>query len=208
MIFARLLALYLLGALVASPGRSAGEFVLAAFGDSLMAGYGLPAAGGFVPRMEKRLRAEGLAIRVTNFAVSGNTSADALRRVTEVIAAQPDAVIVCFGGNDALRAIKPAEVERNLAGLLARFDEADIPVFLSGMSAPTNWGPLYKIRFDDLFDDLADDYDVAFDPFFLADVALVGALNQVDGIHPNERGVVAIVERLGPLLADFVRDHS
>ena len=49
-----------------------------------------------------------------------------------------------------------------------------------------------------IFPDLAKAHGVALYPFFLDGVAMVTALNQPDGIHPNARGVEEVVRRILP----------
>ena len=43
-----------------------------------------------------------------------------------------------------------------------------------------------------------------FYPFFLAGVAARPELNQDDGIHPNPKGVAAVVARILPYVLDLV----
>ncbi|MGH7125550.1 MAG: arylesterase, partial [Stellaceae bacterium] len=71
-------------------------------------------------------------------------------------------------------------------------------VLLLGMEAPANWGADYRKAFRAIFPELAARHHVLLYPFFLDGVALDPALNQEDGLHPNERGVDAIVDRVGP----------
>ena len=53
--------------------------LILAFGDSLIAGYGLAASESFPAQLEAALRPRHPAARVINAGVSGNTTADALR---------------------------------------------------------------------------------------------------------------------------------
>jgi len=62
------------------------------------------------------------------------------------------------------------------------------------MEAPPNFGPQYTREFRKVYADLADEHDVAFLPFFLAGVAGEPALNQADGIHPNEEGTRRVAD--------------
>jgi acyl-CoA thioesterase-1 len=45
-------------------------------------------------------------------------------------------------------------------------------------------------------------------PFFLEGVAMNPELNQPDGLHPNERGVAVLVDRIAPVVAGLVRSPS
>jgi hypothetical protein len=56
------------------------------------------------------------------------------------------------------------------------------------------------------FPDLARIRCVPLYPFFLQDVALDRQLNQPDGLHPNERGVAALVDRIAPVVEHLIGD--
>ena len=167
-------------------------------GDSLTAGYGLPLEESFPARLEAALRAEGFDVEVVNGGVSGDTTAGGLARLDWLLADRPDLVIVELGGNDALRGLDPDETRRNLDAILVRLGRDAIPALLAGMQAPRNLGKAYVARFDRIYPELAARHDVALYPFFLEGVATDPALNQDDGIHPNARGVMVIVEKILP----------
>jgi acyl-CoA thioesterase-1 len=61
-----------------------------------------------------------------------------------------------------------------------------------------NFGEAYYNSFERLYADLAEEFGVAFYPFFLAGVAGREQLNQADGIHPNAAGVRVIVQKILP----------
>ncbi len=135
---------------------------------------------------------------MTNAGVSGDTSAGGLARLGWSLAEPADAVLVEFGANDALRGMDPKETYKNLDQMLSRLDQRHEKVLLLGMEAPANWGADYRSAFHAIFPALAEQHHVLLYPFFLDGVALDPALNQPDGIHPNARGVEAIVGRVGP----------
>lgn len=175
-----------------------------AFGDSLISGYGLPEAEGFPAQLQRALEAAGVAARVANAGVAGDTSAGGLARLDWALGDGPDLVILEFGANDGLRGLDPAGTERNLDAMLARLATKKIPVLFAGMHAPRNLGADYAAQFDALYPRLAGKHRVRFDPFFLEGVATDPALNQADGIHPNAAGVAKIVERLLPTLRAMI----
>ena len=172
--------------------------VIVALGDSLTAGFGLPAEDGFTTRLEAALRAAGVDARVVNAGVSGDTSAGGRSRLDWVLADAPDLVIVELGGNDALRGLDPAMTYANLDDILARMRARGIDVLLAGMLAPPNLGRDYGDAFSAIFPRLAAKHGVALYPFFLDGVAAVSDLNQPDGIHPNAEGVEVIVDAIIP----------
>ena len=167
-------------------------------GDSLTAGYGLASRDALPARIEAALRDRGFDARVIDAGVSGDTTAGGLARLDWALADRPHAVIVALGANDALRAIDPAVARTNLDRLLAALSERGLPVLLAGMLAPRNLGPEYGARFDAIYPELAERHGALLYPFLLDGVATVAALNQADGLHPNEAGVEVIVERILP----------
>ena len=182
-----------------SPAHAA-PLRLLVLGDSLTAGYGLPRADGFQARLAAALKDKGIAVALIDGAVSGDTSAGGLARLDWVLAGGADAAFVELGANDMLRGIDPGEMERNLTAILDRLAARKIPVLLSGMFAPPNYGAEYGRACRAVFDRLSQRPGLLYDPFFLEGVAAVPALNQADGIHPNATGVTRIVERLSPLI--------
>lgn len=175
-----------------------------ALGDSLTAGYGLPAGDSFPVRLQAWLKDHGIAAEVINAGVSGDTSAGGLARLDWSLTQPVDAVLVEFGANDALRGVDPKETYKNLDEILSRLDRRQAKVLLLGMQAPANWGADYQRAFGAIFPALAERYHVLLYPFFLDGVALDPALNQADGLHPNARGVEVIVDRVGPYVLRLI----
>jgi acyl-CoA thioesterase-1 len=199
------LALVLAATAAGGPAQAADPVRIVALGDSLVHGYGLPPQDGFVPQVERWLHDNGATeVTVANAGVSGDTTAGGLARFEWALAEGGDALIVVLGGNDLLRGIDPASSRANLDALLDKAEAADLPVLLSGLVAPLNYGADWKAAFDAMYPDLAQKHDALYDPSFLAGVAEDRSLWQPDGIHPNAAGVGVIVERLGPLVRDLV----
>jgi acyl-CoA thioesterase-1 len=190
--------LFISGRAAAAPLR------LLVLGDSLAAGFGLPAAEGFQARLLAGLRARGLDVQLVDGAVSGDTTAGGRARLDWVLAEPVDAALVELGGNDGLRGIDPRATEANLAAILDALAARRIPVLLSGMLAPPNLGREYGEEFAAAFRRLGARPGVMFDPFFLEGVAGDPALNQPDRIHPNARGIAIVAERLVPLVAELL----
>lgn len=188
---------------VAPAAHAADEAVIVAFGDSLVAGWGLPADKSFPRQLEAALAARGVAARVVDAGVSGETTAGGRARLEWTFDGHPDAALAILelGANDgALRGLDPAQTEANLDAMLAALKRRDIPVLLAGMRAPPNLGADYVAAFDAIYPRLAARHGVMLYPFFLDGVAAVPRLNQADGIHPNADGVAVIVERILPFV--------
>jgi acyl-CoA thioesterase-1 len=176
---------------------------IVALGDSLTAGFGLPAAATFPVKLEKALRAKGYAVEIINAGVSGDTSSGGLARLDWSVPEGTEAVILELGANDALRGIDPQVTRKALASILERLKQRGIEVLLCGMRAPPNLGADYARAFDAVFADLA--RDAVFFPFFLEGVAADRTLNQADGVHPTAAGVDAIVKRILPKAEELVQ---
>jgi acyl-CoA thioesterase-1 len=201
-----LLVSILLSAWLAPPAAVAAEKTLSllALGDSLTAGYGLPADQSFTHRLEAGLRNAGLNVRVINGGVSGDTSAGGRARIAWSLAGKPDAVLVELGANDGMRGLRPAATKANLDAILAAIRGAGAEALLTGMLAPPNLGREYGAEFAALFPSLARRHNVLFYPFFLEGVATRPELNQADRIHPNAAGVDVIVKRLLPKVKELL----
>ncbi len=171
-----------------------------AMGDSLTAGYGLPAEAGFPAQLERALKAEGYDVRIINAGVSGDTSAGGLARLDWALADQPHVAIVELGANDGLRGLDPVRMQANLDAIITRLKARQVRVLLTGMRAPPNFGRDYADSFAKVYPDLARRHGVALYPFFLDGVARQPQLNQTDGLHPTADGVKVIVTRILPMV--------
>lgn len=179
---------------------------LVGFGDSLMAGYQLPAEDSLTAQLERMLEKKGLSVEIANAAVSGDTTSGGLSRVDWSVPDGTDGVLLELGANDALRGLSPAETERNLTAIIERLQQRGIAVLLIGMLAPPNMGPQYGETFDALYPALAEKYDLAFYPFVLDGVVTRPELQLEDGMHPNTEGVAVMAERMSPVVEAFVME--
>ena len=174
-------------------------------GDSLTAGLGLPADQSFPSLLARELPSDGLAVRVINAGVSGDTTAGGLRRLSWLLAQHPAVVVVGLGGNDAMRGQPVAEIERNLRAIVTRARQAGAKVLLLGMQIPPNYGPDYTSAFAAIYPHVARDLHVPLVPFLLAGVGGVAELNQADGIHPTAAGQVKVAANVKPYLEQLLR---
>ena len=166
---------------------------IVALGDSLTAGYNLPASAAFPVKLEKALKAKGHAVEIVNAGVSGDTASGGLARLDWSVPEDADAVIVELGANDMLRGIDPAVTRRALEEIVRRLSERRIPVLLAGMRAIPNLGVDYVQGFEAIYSELAAKYGVLLYPFFLEGIASDAKLNQRDGVHPTAAGIDKVV---------------
>lgn len=178
---------------------------LVGFGDSLMAGYELPADQAFPVRLETLLKDKGHDVVITNAGVSGDTTADGLARVDWSIPDGTQGVILELGANDALRGLSPEESRSNLEAILKRLKERKIPVLLVGIVAPPNMGGDYEAKFNPIYKELAASHSVPLYPFFLDGVAMQPGLQLKDGMHPNGDGTTVMAERFLPVAEAFLK---
>jgi acyl-CoA thioesterase I len=169
-------------------------------GDSLTAGLGLPEDEAFPALLGRRLRAEGVSVRVVNAGVSGDTTTGGLSRLSWLLQQNPDVLVVGLGANDALRGQPLDVIVGNLREIIERGRAAGTRVLLLGMRIPTNFGPDYAEGFAALYPRLAKEMKIELVPFLLDGVGGHPNLNQEDGIHPTARGHEILADNVLPHL--------
>ncbi len=201
----------IVASLVCVSPLAAEPITIAALGDSLTQGYGLPPEEGFVPQLQSWLDASGAEVVLVNAGVSGDTTAGGLSRVAWTLTPDVDAMIVALGGNDLLRGIDPGAARANLEGILEAAKVAGVPVLLAGLPVPGNYGPDYKTAFEAIYPELAAEYGALHVADFLAPISAraadgepVADLMQADGLHPSAAGVALIVKALGPRVLELI----
>ncbi len=182
-----------------------------AFGDSLYAGYRLGPKEGLAPQLQAALAADGVAVRVQNAGVSGDTTAAGRARLDFVLDStkqKPALLVLGLGGNDMLRGISPDQTRANLDAMLANLQRRKIKVLLTGMLASPNMGADYAAAFNPIFPELATKYGTSLYPFILDGVATEPGLQLDDDIHPNAEGVKVMAKALAPLVEDELPGKS
>ena len=187
-----------------SPAWADDPVKIVAFGDSLTAGYNLPADAAFPARLQAALKAKGIAATVANAGVSGDTTTGGLSRLEWSIPEGTQAIILELGANDSLRGVDPKLVKANLETILSKMQQRHIPVLLAGMLAPRNLGEDYVQAFDAIYPALAATHPVVFYPFFMDGVISNPKLLLADGLHPNPAGVDTIVARILPQVEELI----
>ena len=176
-----------------------------ALGDSLTAGLGLPRDQAYPALLQRKLKENGYAVEVVNAGISGDTSADGLRRTNWALDGDIRLLIVALGANDGLRGLPPRQMKENLQSIIHRARQRGIPVLLVGMEAPPNYGEQYADAFRQVFQELARENKVTLIPFLLEGVAGVTELNQRDGIHPTSAGAAHIADHLWPAVEKMIK---
>lgn len=187
---------FLPGAASAAKGK-----VVTILGDSITAGYGLPARDALPAQLHAALLRLGTHSVVRGAGVSGDTTAGGAARVDFSVQPDTDVCVVALGANDLMQGVSPKVVRANLDRIVRRLKQRNKDVVLCGIAAPAEIGRNYAQEFNAVFPSLARAHGVTLYPNLLAGVARVRALNQADGIHPNAQGVQVIARRLAPVVA-------
>lgn len=167
-------------------------------GTSLTAGLGLDPDSAYPAVLQRKLDSAGVAYRVVNAGVSGETSAGALRRIEWLLRDSARVVMIESGANDGLRGQDVDSTRATLRAIVRRV-KAVLPgttVLLAQMESPPNLGARYTTAFRSMFPAVAKEEGIALVPFLLDGVAGIPSLNQPDGIHPNEAGARIVAENV------------
>jgi acyl-CoA thioesterase-1 len=179
--------------------------IIAAFGDSLTAGYGVDTGLSYPDFLQKDLDHSGYRYHVVNAGISGDTTAGGLARVDTVTQLAPKIVILELGGNDGLRGLPLPSTRENLDQIVQALRKSGPKIVLAGITLPPNYGPDYIREFEGIYKELAARYKLPFLPFLFEGVAGVPGMMQSDGIHATAKGneVVAtlVMRTLKPLLS-------
>jgi acyl-CoA thioesterase-1 len=195
------------GALATWPGGALAQRapVITLLGDSITAGFGLPASAALPAQLQAELRRLGSKAVIRGAGVSGDTTAGGLARVDFSVQRDTDLCLVALGGNDLLQGLDPKRTQANLEKIVARLKARKISVVLAGLQPPPVIGRAYAQEFRAVFQTVARAQRVTLYPNLRAGVAQVPSLNQRDGFHPNARGVTVIAKALAPVLVKALK---
>lgn len=167
-----------------------------AFGDSLTRGVGAGPGEDY-----PAVLAGALGLEIYNAGVSGDTTADALRRLEgDVLALDPRVVLVGLGGNDFLRGRGMASAESGLRETVRRVQEGGAAVVLLGFSFPSlteDWEGMYAR--------VAAEEGCLLVPRVLRGIQSDEALKS-DAIHPNAAGYRLVAQRVEGPLRDLLEE--
>jgi acyl-CoA thioesterase I len=173
-------------------------------GDSLSAGYGIDPQKGWVSLLSAKLNDQG-QFKIINLSTSGDTTSNGLAKLPKALEQYtPDILIIELGANDGLRGLAISQIKKNLTIMLENSKKTGAKILLLATYLPPNYGPEYLKQFNNTFQHLADHYQVAFVPMFLAGVAGNEQLMQNDGLHPNEQAQSLILNNIWPALAPLL----
>lgn len=174
--------------------------LILALGDSLVAGHGLPAADSFPAQLQASLQQQCPDVRVVNAGVSGDTTADVLRRLPRLLSAleqRPVLAIVQVGPNDVLRQVPAARVRAQLEEILLSLARCGIPTLLTTVDPPTFLRDR-AAAYLGIHAGLAAEHGATVRPFFPPGVLGHADMVLADRVHPNARAIAAVVAAMLP----------
>lgn len=164
--------------------------VIVAFGDSLTYGTGADTQTAY-----PAVLAATIGHTVINAGVPGETTSDAITRLPEVLTQhQPKLVLLCLGGNDMLRKIPPATIERNLRAMIRTIQSSGASVVLIGVPEPAIFGGA-----PDFYAKIADEFALPYEGEIFNKVLRNPSLKS-DPIHANAEGYRLVAQRIADVL--------
>jgi len=174
-------------------------------GDSISAGYGLPADAGWVHLLRQRIEKLAPSYTVVNASISGETAAGGRRRIDAALEQhRPDIVVLELGGNDGLRGARIETLQADLEAMITASLRRKARVVLVGMRMPPNYGADYVNRFEKIYADLASKHRIAFVPFLFEGFGERHDMFQSDGIHPTRAAQPLMLETVWKALEPLV----
>lgn len=168
------------------------------WGDSLSAAYGIPVDKGWVSLLQEQYKDE---LDIVNGSISGETTQGGLSRLPEALALhKPTLLLLELGANDGLRGIQTETMQENLQQMIVMSQEAGAKVALLGIRIPLNYGFTYTQKFEKVYVDLAEKFELPLLPFLLETVALDYDLMQSDGLHPTAVAQPKVLEHVMTML--------
>ena len=196
-----------------APAHAAQKLVIAVLGDSLSSGFELCRDEGYVPVLERELRAKGYNVDLKSAAIAGQSTRQGRDWVFVEPLLSADIVLLQLGGNDANYRVLPERIRENLDYMITNFQQrGQLVVFMATKFTP-KYGQNYRAEIEDLFEEVAREYALLFEPFIyqpLIDFETLmprAELVLEDGVHPNAAGVRALVAHSIPLVEKAIRQR-
>ncbi|MDO9312897.1 MAG: arylesterase [Nitrosomonas sp.] len=188
-----------------APATAASPKTVMVFGDSLSASHGMPIEAGWVALLTQRLQSKFTDYQIINASISGETTLGGRNRIKQSLEThRPEIVILELGANDGLRGASIKSIYENLATIIEICQQHNSQVLLVGMQLPPNYGMTYIRKFQAIFPQLAENYQIKLIPFLLAGFGEKHEFFQADGIHPNEVAQKRIVETVWEVLQSMI----
>ncbi|MCP4075892.1 MAG: arylesterase [Gammaproteobacteria bacterium] len=170
-----------------STATLAGSSKILIMGDSLSAAYNISMEKSWPVIFQHKLKSVESQSEVINASISGETTLGGAERLTTLLDQhKPSHMILELGGNDGLRGFKFKQTKQALETMISMAQNQKVKVLMIGVRLPPNLGPVYNRRFQQIYQQLADQLDIVYLPRFLEGVAAANPeWMQQDGIHPT-----------------------
>lgn len=171
-------------------------------GDSLSAAYGFQPSASWVQLIQQKLDASCTpAPVIINASISGDRTENALARIPALLKEhKPDYVWIEMGSNDGLRGTRLTDMRASLAKIIELAQASGAKVALFDLMLPPNFGPAYTKGFNDVFESLAEEFNVILIPYLLLPVSEDAQYIQADNLHPTESAQPIMADYLWPSL--------
>ena len=175
-------------------------------GDSLSAGYRLPAGEAWAAQLGQRWQQAGNGITLINGSISGNTAAQGLARLPALLEQhRPQWVLIELGANDGLRGLPLTQTRTDLQAAIDAAKAAGAKPLLMQIRIPPNYGKRYTERFSALYPALAQENAVPLIPFYMEAVVTNPQWIQDDGIHPNAAAQPYVTDWMDKTLLPYLQ---
>ena len=142
-----------------------------------------------------------------NASISGETTEGGAARIDSALESfNPALIILELGGNDGLRGFPPSRMKGNLDKIIRSSKASGAAVVLLGIRIPTNYGERYTDAFENVFREVAADYDIPWIEFFMDGIALNDELLQADRIHPNAAAQPILLDNAWPIISEVLEN--
>ena len=180
---------------------SAQAQTLLVLGDSLSAGYQMPAEQSWPALLNEKWQQQGGEHKLINASISGETTQGGLARLPALLEEhKPDWVLIELGANDGLRGFAPAITRANLTKMVELAKASQAKTVLTQIQLPRNYGARYLQQFEQIFPELAQANDLPLMPFFIDDIVLRPELMMNDGLHPTAAAQPQIRDRVASFI--------
>ena len=152
--------------------------VIMAFGDSLTAGFGVQPNKSY-----PAVLAQLTGLKVVNAGITGETTAEGLQRLPELLNQhQPGLVVLFEGGNDLLQKIPESQIEENLRKMIVSIQQSGASVIL--VSVPEK--KLFAGSLT-LYSNLADEFSIPLEEDIIPNLLMRPSMKS-DYVHFNAQG--------------------
>lgn len=192
----------------------------AALGDSTGVGVGATTGGGYVSRLEKKLR-EHFTLDARNFCQSGATVSRLQQgQLRPALIFRPELATVAIGGNDVWRGTELREYEASLKTVLNKLravgattivvNVPDLSIAPVAQLVPREWYDGRIEAFNEIIDRVARDCSATRVDLYSKSRHFAANGNHTDlfcadGFHPSSRGYEAWTEAMWPTVLDVAR---